>query len=155
MAILRRSSRLVIGIWVFIRTVGLVQAKSAALKDRAGKEEARRIGGPPLMLKCGVRLRGLLNARRGGALGAFLGLVAHLGALGQGLEALAQDRAVMDEDGLGAVVGRNEPVALVVAKPLDCSSRHELPPLMCCERGGFGKATTRALDTTLPDIDPT
>jgi hypothetical protein len=27
--------------------------------------------------------------------------------------------------------------------------------LMCCERGGFGKATTRALDTTLSDESPT
>src|SRR4051794_2512492 len=77
-----------------------------------------------------LRLRGLLNARRGGALGAFLGLVAHLGALGQGLEALAQDRAVMDEDVLRAVIGSDEPVALVVAEPLDCSSRHLLPPLV-------------------------
>src|SRR5215217_8896106 len=77
------------------------------------------------------RLRGLLNARRGGAFGPFLGLVADLGALGQGLESLAEDRAVMDEHVLRAVVGRDEPVALIVAEPLDCSSGHALPPLHC------------------------
>src|SRR5215510_4208654 len=83
----------------------------------------------PLLLKFGTRLRGLLNARRGRALGAFLGLVAHLGTLRKGLEALAENGAVMDEDVLRAVIGRDEPVALVVAEPLDCSSRHLLPPL--------------------------
>src|SRR5690242_3577985 len=81
------------------------------------------------LLKFRARLRGLLNARSSRALGAFLGLVAHLGTLREGLEALAKDGAVMDEDVLRAVIGRDEPVALVVAEPLDCSSRHLLPPL--------------------------
>src|SRR6478752_2469187 len=78
--------------------------------------------------KRGALLRSLLDARGGRTLGAFFGLVGHLGALGQGLEALAEDGAVMNEDVLRAVVGRNEPVALVVAEPLNSSSGHALPP---------------------------
>src|SRR5882757_3814802 len=74
-------------------------------------------------------LSSLLDARGGRALGAFFGLVTHFGPLGEALEALTQDRAVMDENVLRAVIGRNEPVALVVAEPLDSSGRHALPPL--------------------------
>src|SRR6476620_11541412 len=88
-------------------------------------------GGLRGLLESGARLGSLLDARGGRALGAFFGLVAHFGALGQGLEALSEDGAVMYEDVLGAVVGRDEPVALIVAKPLDCSSRHALPPHCC------------------------
>src|SRR6478735_3307834 len=117
MAMFRRSSRVVI-------SVGNVGESVSA------KDEARRKAGL-VSSKSGARLRGLLNARRGRAFGPFLGLVADLGTLGQGLEALAENRAVMDEDVLRAVVGCDEPVALVVAEPLDCSSGHALPPLHC------------------------
>src|SRR6185503_1330451 len=96
---------------------------------RSAKNEARRSG--PRQVSGDPSLRRLLDARRGGALGPFLGLVAHLRTLGQGLEALAEDRGVVDEDVLRAVIGCDEPVALVVAEPLDSSGRHTLPPLQC------------------------
>src|SRR6476469_51021 len=117
MAMFRRSSLVVIS----VGNVGnRPQQKTRPALRRASSSQ-----------KSDARLRGLLNARRGGAFGPFLGLVADLGTLGQGLEALAEDRAVMDEDVLRAIVGCDEPVALVVAEPLDCSSGHALPPLHC------------------------
>src|SRR4051794_10140288 len=87
------------------------------------------VAGPVVLLEAWFLLRSLLDARGGRALGAFFGLVTHFRPLGQGLEALAEDGAVMDEDVLRAVIGSDEPVALVVAEPLDSSSRHALPPL--------------------------
>src|SRR6185436_19331945 len=92
-------------------------------KDRGAKKRpAVRRASLPLSFR--KPLRGFLDARGGRALRAFLGLVGHLGALGQGLEALAHDGAVMDEDVLRAVIGGDEPVTLVIAEPLDCSGRH-------------------------------
>src|SRR3954467_9491760 len=104
-------------------------------------------GGLRRLLKRSEKLL-LLNARGGRAFGAFFGLVAHFGALGQGLEALTQDGAVMNEDVLRAIVGRDEPVALVVAEPLDSSSRHALPPLHVLRTRRMQKQRLRALRTT-------
>src|SRR6478752_1868326 len=117
MAMFLRSSRVVISV--------------GECRGKRSQQKTRPAGGGPRQVIGGALLRGLLNARRGGAFGPFLGLVADLGTLGQGLEALAENRAVMDEDVLRAVVGCDEPVALVVAEPLDCSSGHALPPLPC------------------------
>src|SRR5918999_4296068 len=48
----------------------------------------------------------------------------------------------MDEDVLRAVVGGDEPVALLIAEPLDGSSWHAIPPLLCAaKRGGMHEAT--------------
>src|ERR1700750_1446858 len=105
------------------------------------KTKPARGGLPRLSMSAGA-LRSLLNAGRGGTLGPFLGLVAHLGALGQGLEALTQDGAVMNEDVLRAVIGRDEPVALVVAKPLYGSSMHALPPHRVLQTLTVRNATT-------------
>src|SRR5205814_6302824 len=53
-----------------------------------------------------------------------------LRALGEGLEALACDRAVMDEEVLASVVRGDEPVPLRVVEPLHGSCRHrKTPPL--------------------------
>src|SRR6266545_1444806 len=53
-----------------------------------------------------------------------LHLVLHLRPLSEALEALAADRAVVDEDVLATVVLRDEAVALVVVEPLDGSGCH-------------------------------
>src|SRR4051794_17422325 len=58
------------------------------------------------------------------ALRALLDLVLHLRALGQRLEAVALDRAEVDEDVVTAVFLRDEAVALRVVEPLDCSGCH-------------------------------
>src|SRR2546423_1926376 len=61
------------------------------------------------------RLRALLPLRR---------LELHLRSLRQALEALAGDAAVMDEEVLAAIVGRDEAIALLVVEPLDGSCCH-------------------------------
>jgi hypothetical protein len=53
-----------------------------------------------------------------------LGLVLDLCALGQRLEAIAGDAAVMDEEVLTYLVRRDEAEALVVVEPLHCSGGH-------------------------------
>src|SRR5712691_1183326 len=58
------------------------------------------------------------------ALRPLLHLVLHLRALGQALEALAADRAVVDEDVLATIVLRDEAVTLVVVEPLHGSGCH-------------------------------
>src|SRR3954465_4201480 len=73
-----------------------------------------------------------LNVRSCRALGTLLRLVAHLGALAERLEAAALDRAVVNEEVLAAVVGRNESKALVVTKPLHSSCRHLGSPSGVC-----------------------
>src|SRR4029077_16349884 len=117
-AMFRRSSRVAVMSVPRVGDVGRRRVKGSR------QNEARLRGGLRELLKRGARLRSLLNARGGRALVAFFGLVAHFGALSQGLEALAEDGAVMHEYVLRAVVGRDEPVALVVAEPLNSSSRH-------------------------------
>src|SRR3954453_17309958 len=73
-----------------------------------------------------------LDVRGCRALGTFLGLVAHLGALAERLEAAALDRAVVNEEVLAAVVGRDESKALVVTEPLHSSCRHLCSPSGVC-----------------------
>src|SRR5205807_3516704 len=69
-----------------------------------------------------------------GALIPLLRLVGHLPTVGQALEAIAQDRAVMDEQVLAAIVRGNEPKPLGVVEPLHGSSCHVTPPLATQER---------------------
>src|SRR3954453_22250983 len=77
------------------------------------------------------------------ALGALLGVVAHLCALSQRLEAVALDRAVVNEQVLAGVIRCDESEALVVAEPLHCSCSHLGPSVWVhCERGGCPEATT-------------
>src|ERR671926_1008470 len=98
------------------------------------------------------------DVRGARALRAGLGVIGDLGALREGLEALARDRAVMDEQVLGALVGRDEAEALVVAEPLDGSSSHVLflHGVMCTANAGEAvKRQLRALGTAAPDrVDP-
>src|SRR3954471_12606383 len=58
------------------------------------------------------------------ALGALLDLVLDLSALRERLKAAAGDRGVMHEHVLALIVGRDEPVALVVAEPFHGSRGH-------------------------------
>src|SRR4051794_16091495 len=71
-----------------------------------------------------------LYVRRVRALGATLGVVAHLRALGQRPVAVAADRAVMHEQILALIVRGDEAEALLVTEPLDGSGSH------CSSRGG-------------------
>src|SRR5438477_12097095 len=77
------------------------------------------------------------------ALGALLGLVLHLRVLREGLVALADDRAVVDEQVLAAVVGRDEAIALVGVEPLDGSGCHFRLHLLCDFRNGQRRRTVR------------
>src|SRR4029077_979896 len=79
-------------------------------------------------------LRDLLDAGRSRALRALLGLVLDLRALFERTVAVALDRAEMDEHIVGAIVGCDEPVALVIAEPLNGSGRHLASSYLCCER---------------------
>src|SRR3954451_3032220 len=86
-----------------------------------------------------------LDADGAWALRAGLGLIRDLGALGERAEALRVDRALMHEQVGRAVVGSDEPEALLVAEPLHCASWHLDPSIgLCRDRGGM-KPTTRAL----------
>src|SRR5215211_257856 len=73
--------------------------------------------------KPGVGLDGL-DVRRVRALGALLGVVGDLRALGQRLEAAALDGGVVDEEVLALVVRGDEAEALLVAEPLHGSGCH-------------------------------
>src|SRR3954453_22673735 len=97
-----------------------------ALRESADVHLLRRMERPP---PCRDRAAAadLLRKRdacRLGALRALCGLELHLRALGQRLVALADDRAVVDEQVLTAYVGGDEPVPLVGVKPLHGSSCH-------------------------------
>src|SRR3954471_13933831 len=83
---------------------------------------------PPAGDRRDLREKGLdrLNVRRVGALGPYLGVVADLRSLGERLEAAAGDRAVVHEQVLALIVGRDEPEALLVTEPLHGSGCH------CC-----------------------
>src|SRR5690242_18275304 len=59
-----------------------------------------------------------------GAFVALLGLVLHLRAFVERAVARALDRAEVDEQVLTALVGGDEPVALVRVEPLDSSGCH-------------------------------
>src|SRR5438128_1985092 len=55
---------------------------------------------------------------------ACLGVVGDLCAVGERAIALTDDRAVMDEQVLGPVIGRDEAKPLVVTEPLDGTCSH-------------------------------
>src|SRR5215207_219201 len=75
-----------------------------------------------------VGLEGL-DVRRVRALGAVLGVVGDLRALGQRLEAAALDGGVVDEEVLALIVRGDEAEALLVAEPLNGSGCHgDAPP---------------------------
>src|ERR1700680_3857791 len=63
-----------------------------------------------------------------GPLVARLCVVGDLCALGERAITLTDDCAVMDEQVLRLVIGRDEPEALLVAEPLYGSSSHCFPP---------------------------
>src|SRR5205814_3910245 len=70
------------------------------------------------------------DAGRLRTLRALASFVGNLGTLRQGLEAIASDRAVMDEQILATVVRGDESVPLRVVEPLNgssCHNRHLLP----------------------------
>src|ERR687895_573012 len=70
------------------------------------------------------------HVHRLGTLVARLLLVLHLGVLRQGLEALAVDAAVMDEQVPLSIIGSDEAEALLVVEPLDGSGRHVTCPFL-------------------------
>src|SRR5438309_11973843 len=83
-----------------------------------------------------------------GTLGALLDLVLDLRAFGEALEALAGDRAEVNEDVVAAVGLRDEAVALRVVEPLHGSGCHvfHLPaPSRTCS-GGVIAQPVLALD---------
>src|SRR3954452_11005695 len=69
-----------------------------------------------------------LDVRRGRALRAVLGVVAHLRALGKRLEAAPLDRRVVNEQVLAGFVRCDEPEPLVVVEPLHGSCSHLFSP---------------------------
>src|SRR5262249_13085132 len=85
------------------------------------------------------------------ALGPDLGVVAHLRALGERLEAAAGDAGVMHEQVLALIVGRYEAEALVVAEPLHGSCSHlSLPGGHVRRYAGGARATTTNAGTDSP-----
>src|SRR5215211_7024496 len=89
-----------------------------------------------------------------------LHLVLHLRALSQALEALAADRAVVDEDVLATVVLLDKAVTLVVVEPLHRSGCHiYTSPRLRHERAAGGAkpkpvlALTRVVTDTVPAAD--
>src|SRR5437762_3211533 len=95
---------------------------------RRGRRLVRQSGGRPIvdpaaaLARLGRRERDVFGLR---ALRALGGLELHLRALGERLVALADDRAVVDEQVLTALVGGDEPVPLVGVEPLHGSSCHK------------------------------
>src|SRR5438105_13634660 len=69
-----------------------------------------------------------LDVRGPGPLVVGFGVVSDLCAVGERAIALADDRAVMDEQVLGLVIRCDEAKSLVVAEPLDGSGSHCVPP---------------------------
>src|SRR3954471_4931201 len=67
-----------------------------------------------------------------GALVAGVGVVGHLRALRQRLEAVRVDAGVVDEEVLAPLVRRDEAEALVVVEPLHGSGSHDFPPRLVC-----------------------
>src|SRR5256885_16346304 len=85
----------------------------------------------PLSVRLLRGLRGRTHVRRLGALLPLGRLELDLRTFGQGLEALAGDAAVVDEQILRSVIGGDEAVPLLVAEPLHgsgCQLTH-LPQL--------------------------
>src|SRR5215203_4699756 len=71
-----------------------------------------------------IVLAGRDDVLRLGALLPLGGLELDLRALGERLEAVARDRAVVDEQVLATLIGGDEPIALRVVEPLDGSGCH-------------------------------
>src|SRR5271167_1711737 len=97
----------------------LAPAAGSTLKERLGPASRSRSAGPK-----GEKALDQLNVRGLGSLVAGLGVVGDLRPVGERAVALTDDRAVMDEQVLGLVIGRDEAKSLVVAEPLDGSSSH-------------------------------
>src|SRR3954452_646162 len=110
---------------------GLAASDDAGRTAPGGLRRGRRPWSPRLGLD-------RLHVRLGGTLGALLGVVAHLPALSQRLEAAALDRGVMHEQVFAGVIGRDEAEALVVVEPLHGSCCHldSLPGMCTADRGG-------------------
>src|SRR6516162_1791054 len=89
--------------------------------DGAGTDEPPRGGTPAPDSRTGLDDYDRLSLR---ALRALFGLELDLRALGEGLEALAADRAEMHEDVLTAVTRGDEPKALCIVEPLHGSGCH-------------------------------
>src|SRR5215207_11774741 len=109
---------------------------SRASEPRKGEPTEGPRTSPPLPIDaCGLEH---LDVRGRRALGALLGVVAHLRAVGQRLEAAALDRVVMHEQVLAGLIWCDEPVALVVAEPLYGSCCHLAPSGVCALRDAEG-----------------
>src|SRR5690242_16685086 len=92
-----------------------------------------------------------------GALWRGLFLVGDLDALGQGAVTVGGDARVMDKQVATAVIGRDEPEALLVAEPFDCAVRHcgvFLRGLKCCY-GGVAARSLHLLDAARSSGDLT
>src|SRR6476661_10044083 len=111
---------------------------------------SRHAGCRGLELRDVDRLRALVPA---------LLLVVHAGALREGAVPVGDDAGVMDEEVAGALVGRDEPEALVVAEPLHGAGGHlrANPPVRCAayaEDGPFSYARTSCAREWCPEPSP-
>src|SRR5437763_6154095 len=95
--------------------------------------------GPPPFFEVVALQR--LDVRSRGTLRPLLGVVAHARALGQRLEAVALDRAVVHEQILTRIIRGNKAEALVVAEPLHGSCCH-----LFSLRGRVHSETRRVLE---------
>jgi len=91
--------------------------------------DTRSGGTAPLL----ARSRGLRRLQRGDvrclqALGAALGLVAHLLAFGERLETVAANFGEVREQIVAAFIGRDEAKAFAVVEPLDSTGIHIRSP---------------------------
>src|SRR5215211_7139726 len=82
------------------------------------------------------------------ALVARLGVEGHLVTLLQGAEAASCDPGVMDEEILARLIGGDEPKALLVAEPLDCSCCHASSTACVLRSRRCWEATTTGARTT-------
>src|SRR5437764_11871668 len=111
----------------------------------------------PLEAMSGFRSLERLDVQGRRALGALFGVVTHLRALGQRLEAAALDRVVVHEQVLAVVIRRDESEALVVAEPLHGSCGHLGPPpgyVRCETRRVLEATTAETQGTTLVGRTP-
>ena len=101
-------------------------------------------------------LRSVRTLTAFGPLSPGLRLVLHARALGERAEAVGLDVAVVHEQVLARLVGRNEAEALVVTEPLNGSCSHGfLPRLVCCGRGTCNGWATTASACTACSFGPT
>src|SRR5436190_18529852 len=118
---------------------------SSAIRKRPLRSDS--VTSPSTSTFSSLTLIWLLSASRGdvgrlGALVALAGLVCDLRALGQALVARADNRAVVDDQVLAALVRLDEPVALPVVEPLHSYGCHETPPFHSHERVRKAKRAT-------------